>query len=70
MVDELLGEVLVDGAEVTLGEQGVDELGNGVLVLLNSVHNRSLRRTESREYPNNLGSSAVPGAVGCASPPH
>jgi len=42
--------------EVTLGEQGVNELGNGVLVLLNSVHGSSLRRAERGEYPNNLGS--------------
>src|SRR5262249_22189321 len=56
MVDELLGEVVVDGAEVTLGEQGVDELGNGVLVLLDSVHDHSLRRAENGEYPSNLGS--------------
>jgi hypothetical protein len=31
MADEPLGEVLVDGAEVTLGEQGVDELGHDLL---------------------------------------
>src|SRR6516164_4299443 len=55
MVDELLGQVLVDGAEVTPGEQGIDELGNGVLVLLNCVHDHSLRRAEGWEYPSNLG---------------
>src|SRR5215471_721826 len=56
MVDELLGKVVVDGAEFTLGEQGVDELSNGALVLLNSVHDHSLRRAENGEYPSNLGS--------------
>jgi len=55
VVDEVLGEVFVDGTEVSLGEQGVDERGDGVLVLAHSVHTRSLRRAGERRYPNNLG---------------
>ena len=44
VVGEVLGEVFVDGAEVTLGEQGIDERGDDILVLADSVHARSLRR--------------------------
>ena len=62
MVDEVLGEVLVDGADVTLGEHGVDARGYGVLVLLGSVHVCSLRLLASLGYPNNLG---FPGAGVC-----
>ena len=45
----------VDGAEVALGEQGIDERSDDVLVLADSVHARSLRRADERRYPNNLG---------------
>ena len=59
MVDEVLAEVFVYGAEVTLGEQGVDERGDGVLVLLNSVHARSLRQAVG------LGVPQQPGVFAC-----
>src|SRR6266567_890946 len=59
MVDEILGEEFVDGTEVTLGEQGVDERGDGVLVLADSVHGRSLPPGDERRYPNNLGFSGL-----------
>src|SRR6266699_4143502 len=55
MVDEVLGEIRVDRGEVTLGEQGVDEEGDGVLVLADRVHDRSLRRSAAAGYPNYLG---------------
>src|SRR6266567_3112436 len=55
MVDEVLGEIRVDRGEVTLGEQGVDEGGDGVLVLADRVHDRSLRRSAAAGYPNYLG---------------
>src|ERR1700749_1931735 len=59
VVNEVLGEGFVDGAEGTLGEQGVDERGDNVLVLADSVHARSLRRAGARRYPNNLGFSRL-----------
>jgi hypothetical protein len=55
VIDVVPGEVFVDGAEVALGEQGVDERSDDVLVLADSVHARSLRRADERRYPNNLG---------------
>src|ERR1700741_2363894 len=55
VIDVVPGEVFVDGAEVALGEQGVDERSDDVLVLADSVHARSLQRADQRRYPNNLG---------------
>src|SRR5262249_23585507 len=65
MVDEVLGEVLIDGAEITSGEHGVDERGHGLLVLLGSVHARSLRPPAGLGYPNNLGFPSTRPVPGC-----
>src|SRR6185437_3128282 len=55
VIDEILHEVLVNGTQIALGEQGLDEGGDGVLVLFGDVHDRSLRRRDEHGYPNNLG---------------
>src|SRR6476660_4495682 len=66
VIDVVPGEVFVDGAEVALGEQGVDERSDDVLVLAHSVHARSLRRADERKYPNNLGFRLSPVSRRCA----
>src|SRR5262245_42813050 len=55
MVDEVLGEEDVDRAEVSLGEQLVDELADDGLVLLDGCHVAMIRRPGCARYPNNLG---------------
>jgi hypothetical protein len=55
VVDEVLGEVGVHGAEIPLGEQRVDEVLHDRLVALCRSHGSMLRRFAVASYPGWLG---------------
>ena len=63
VVDEVVGEVIVDGPEITFCEEAVDEVSDDFLVLPRIGDEPMLRRVPGGRYPKQLGEGLCPHAV-------